>query len=435
MDLTQNLWERFGFRDNPYDTRALSFSEGALLPIAKAFIGRGMESSESRLMTNFLRNPGGGRVVVEGNVGVGKTTFVNYHRFLWEHEAQDRLLTPPSEVSVYSTWTAHAFIMSALGSLVGRFLLLKGKKWVHSHPLLSEIAALTHVYIEQSLRWSGSVSVFGTGLGGSRATERTTSIPDIAMPQLIDYLEQLHALSREEGFAGITLHFNNMELLMQTDVEALGHFFDEIRDVLQTPGYYFVFVAPSGFFQTVIAARERVRSIFFGQPIVVPPLSEEEVRAALQRRYELLAADSGHWVPPVGDELVAYLYRLFGGKIRFIMDAIQNIVSYVPEGLPGTISDDMAQEILVALANERAAQLLTQTERDVLIAAAGLEEFTNALLTDLTEKRKQNIATYIEKFVRLGLARRLRQEGSEVFYEVSADMRPLAPLDGERHAG
>lgn len=433
MELTQNLWERFGFRDNPYDTRALSFSENALLPIAKAFIGREMDSKESLVITNFFRNPGGGRVVVEGDVGVGKTTFVNYHRYLWENEARDRLLTPSSETSVYSTWTADAFVMSVLGSLVSRFLVLKGKEWVHSHELLSEVEALTHVYIERSLRWSGSVSVLGTGVGGSRATERTTNVPDVGMPQLISYLEQIASIAHAEDFSGITLHFDNMELLMQADPEALGRFFDEIRDVLQTPGYYFVFVAPAGFFQTVIAPRERVRSIFFGQPIVVPPLSEHEVLEVLQRRYELLATETDRWILPVSDQLVVHLYSLFRGKIRFVMDAIQNIVSYVPEGLPGTISDDMALEILSALARERATQLLTPTEQDVLVAAASVEEFTNASLTALTKKQKQNTATYIEKLVRVGLARRLRQEGSEIFYEVAADMRPLAPGSAVSH--
>jgi hypothetical protein len=430
VELTQNLWERFGFRDNPYDTRALSFSKSALLPIAKAFIGREMDSKESRLMTNFFRNPGGGRVVVEGDVGVGKTTFVNRHRFRWEHEAKERLLTPSSEISVYSTWTAQAFVMSVLGSLVGRFLVLKGKDWVHSHDLLSEVAALTHVYIERSLRWSGSVSVLGTGVGGGRANERTTNIPDVGMPQLTAYLEEIASIAHAEDFFGITLHFDNMELLMQTDPEALGRFFDEIRDVLQTPHYYFVFVAPKGFFQTVIAPRERVRSIFFGQPIVVPPLSEDEVLAVLQRRYELLATESGHWVLPVSDELVVHLYALFDGKIRFVMDAIQNIVSYVPEGLPGTISDDMAMEILTALANERVSQLLTPTEQEVLATAAGEEEFNNALLTKLTDKRKQHIATYI---VHLGLVHRIRQEGNEIFYEVAPDVRPLAAVEAQRH--
>jgi CRISPR-associated protein (TIGR02584 family) len=115
------------------------------------------------------------------------------------------------------------------------------------------------------------------------------------------------------------------------------------------------------------------------------------------------------------------------------MDAIQNIVSYVPEGLPGTISDDMAMEILTALANERVSQLLTPTEQEVLATAAGEEEFNNALLTKLTDKRKQHIATYIEKYMHLGLVHRIRQEGNEIFYEVAPDVRPLAAVEAQRH--
>ena len=84
--LTQNLWERFGFRDNPYDTRALSLSPESALSVAEAFVGRGEKSNEWRLLTNFLRNPGGGCAVVEGDVGVGKTTFANFHRYLWEKD-------------------------------------------------------------------------------------------------------------------------------------------------------------------------------------------------------------------------------------------------------------------------------------------------------------------------------------------------------------
>lgn len=74
---------QFGLKGNPFDSSALSASVHALLPIATAFVGREMSNPESRTITNILRTPGGGRFVVEGEIGVGKTTFVNYHRYLW----------------------------------------------------------------------------------------------------------------------------------------------------------------------------------------------------------------------------------------------------------------------------------------------------------------------------------------------------------------
>ena len=77
--LTQNLWERFGFRDNPYDTRALSLSPESALSVAEAFVGRGAKSHESQLLTNFLRNPGGVSVLGSGITG-GKSKTTTVHR-------------------------------------------------------------------------------------------------------------------------------------------------------------------------------------------------------------------------------------------------------------------------------------------------------------------------------------------------------------------
>ncbi len=425
MELTQNLWERFGFRDNPFDTRALSLSSNALLPITKAFVGRGMDSKESLVMTNFFRNPGGGRVVVEGDVGVGKTTFVNYHRYLWEKEAKDKLLTPASEISVFSNWTAQEFLVSALGSLVNRFMLLKGEEWVHKHKLLSKVASLTHVYIERNLQMSGNLMLFGFGGGGGFGRERQIHTPNVATPQLLDYLTQLGDVIRKEGFCGAILHFDNLELISYRDPQGLRNFFDEIRDLLQTPGFYFVFVAPTGFFQEIIVPLERVRSIFFGQPIYLPPLTLEEVLEVIHRRYELLAIDSDRWIPPVSDDLIKYLYKLYDGKIRFIMDSVGNIVSHMPETFPGTVPDEVARAILVKLAREKVERLLTRTEVNVLMGAVQAEEFTNTALAERTKKMKQNIAKYINRFLELHLIYPVRKEGRQAFYRIAEDLRIL----------
>ena len=40
LELTQNLWERYGFLDNPFDTRALSITPKGNLSVKAAFVGR-----------------------------------------------------------------------------------------------------------------------------------------------------------------------------------------------------------------------------------------------------------------------------------------------------------------------------------------------------------------------------------------------------------
>jgi len=50
MELVQNIWTRYGFRGNPFDTAALSATAGDLLPIPEATAGRRLGSPESKMV-------------------------------------------------------------------------------------------------------------------------------------------------------------------------------------------------------------------------------------------------------------------------------------------------------------------------------------------------------------------------------------------------
>ena len=79
---------------------------------------------------------------------------------------------------------------------------------------------------------------------------------------------------------------------------------------MQTPNVYFIFVGYTGMFQQVIVPHERVRSIFFGRSIPLPPLSRDDVHQAITRRYELLAAQPNRWIQPVDDRVIDYLFHI-----------------------------------------------------------------------------------------------------------------------------
>ncbi|MCK4346114.1 MAG: hypothetical protein KAX05_12585 [Bacteroidales bacterium] len=154
---TQNLWERFGFKDNPFDTRALSLSPEASLSVSTAYIGQADRYSEHSLMRNFLRNPGGGCIIVEGDVGVGKTTFVNYHRYHWQIRKSNPLITPLSEISVERNWTPKDFLLSILGVLGGRLAVDCNRRQLQNDSLLNEIVAMTSVLLRRNRDFSGGV--------------------------------------------------------------------------------------------------------------------------------------------------------------------------------------------------------------------------------------------------------------------------------------
>jgi hypothetical protein len=425
--LTQNLWERYGFRDNPFDTRALSLSPGSLLSVADAFVGRAMNSPESKLMTNFLRSAGGGRVVVEGDVGVGKTTFVNYHRYLWQTEAKTKLLTPATEISVQRDWGPRELLLNVLTLLAGRLSLSMSPKAVEGDRLLTEVRALTGVLLKEWVSVSGGGSVLGFGASAGRTKSLAVQRGEVSTAGLREYFERLLERAGQLGFVGVILHFNNLELLARRSPKDLALFFDEARDLLQTRGVYFVFVGYTGMFQEIIVPQERVRSIFFGRSIHLPPLSREEVHQAIARRYEILAAQPKRWIPPVDGPVVDYLYEVFRGRIRFIMDAITSLATQLPEGMTGTLATEDAQLLLEQLTWERVKSVLTETELVVLRAAVRQSRFTNSSLTKATGKGKQNIARYVNRFLGLHLIHPAEHRGRNVYYEISPDLALLRP--------
>jgi hypothetical protein len=230
MKLSQQLWKLWGFSRNPFDTKALSVNS-EFLPISKAFVGRSMESQESKQLLRIMMNPGGACSVVEGDIGVGKTTLVNYHRYLWENEAEDRLLTPVREISVYGSWDAKAFLMEVLGHLANKVLLLLDKNKVKPSKLLNKLQLLHQIFYHESVEVEGSLFGFGLGYG----SQPHINVPNMMESQLIAYLMDLLDEIRKLGYQGVFLHFDNLELLSRYDLSKCQQWFEEIRDILQLP--------------------------------------------------------------------------------------------------------------------------------------------------------------------------------------------------------
>jgi len=300
-------------------------------------------------------------------------------------------------------------------------------KEVEADRLLAEVRALTGVLVKEWSSVTGGLSILGSGGSAGRTKSVAVQRGEVSTAALREYLDKLLERVRKLGFVGTILHFNNLELLGRRNPAGLISFFEEVRDVLQTPGVYFVFVGYTGMFQQIIVPQERVRSIFFGRSIHLPPLSREEVHDAIARRYKLLAAQPKRWIPPVHDLVVDYLYEVFQGRIRFIMDAITSLVTHLPDGMVGTLDTEVAQSLLEQLTWERVRSVLTEAELGVLRAAVRQVRFTNSSLVKATRKGKQNIAKYMNRFLDLHLIHPAERQGRNVYYEISPDLALLRP--------
>ena len=213
MELTQNLWERYGFTDNPYDTKALSLSKAAPLSVWDAYIPREESATTADLLTNFLRNPGGGRIVVEGDPGVGKTTFVNYHRQRWERAAKHKLISPALELEMQANWRERDLLINLLASLSSRLRLEMNDKAFRKEKLLREITALVGVQIEDSGGFNATLNILGTGGGLGRNRASAVKVGEITNDLLRQYLRRLITFVKQQGFSGVIYHLDNFDQL------------------------------------------------------------------------------------------------------------------------------------------------------------------------------------------------------------------------------
>lgn len=148
----------------------------------EAYIPRAEAATTADLLTNFLRNPGGGRVVVEGESGVGKTTFVNYHRQRWEKGAKHKLISPALELEMQANWQERDLLINLLATLSSRLRLEMNEKVFLKEKLLREITALIGVHIEDSGGFNATLNIMGTGGGWGRTQASTIKVGERNFP-------------------------------------------------------------------------------------------------------------------------------------------------------------------------------------------------------------------------------------------------------------
>lgn len=426
-DLNQNLWERYGFCGDPFETAALPANFNDPLFVGNAYVEREGKINPGTVLKNFLRNPGGGRIVIEGEPGVGKTTFVNYHRYQWSRDATPPLLSPTSEISVKHDWTEMDFLVSLLSALSARIRLELKAGEIARDTVLQEVSAITGVQMEKEGSIGVSVSIVGTGAGISKSGKSKFIAGNMTVDDLRRVLRRLVEKAKAVfGCSGVIFHLDNLELLKRRDEGALRDFFDDIRDSIQEPNIYFIFVGYPGMFQNVIAPNSRVRSIFFDKPLYLKPLSKAQVHAIILRRYELLAAPGKTYIPPVEDAVIDSLYDTFEARLRPIMNAVTSLISHMPDSVAETLSLSKATELLCAILMGEVETHLTPADREVFLVAARLRRFTPTALGKETGRYKQQITKHLNRLMELKYISLAEKIGRSQHYEVEPRFHILA---------
>ena len=375
-------WQQFGLKKNPYDT--LPLIEGGEIPIQKAFEGR--EAELQYLDGLFLSNDTL-CLTICGNVGVGKTSLINFHKFIFKHSKQEKLLFSfRREIEAFpDMMNKRSFLIEIIGSVL-RELHFVDPDMIKKNDLLQRLQKI--VDISQSINFSFGLSggFDKLQLGGDFGRDAKVEQPiQLAMSILEQYYIDLIEFIRKnpiggKKYHGLIIHVNNFDVLLNdaNTKKAVIHFFQEIRDMMQYKNTYFVFLGPRHFFREIISQEQRVKSIFVQTPLMLSPLSKQDIVKTFNERMQLLKSDDVQEViKPFEDEVMYRLYDLFNGDIRSIMSALKDILSQCSYTLGRTLTVDEAMMLLGRERWERieASANLTEEQLTILKHLASSADF------------------------------------------------------------
>jgi hypothetical protein len=313
-----SVWHLFGLRDSPFFQDVLQPASDASRP-ASLFVGR---TPELRRLARRIIGTTSTRFIVQGGPGVGKTSFVNRLKCelarygVLSHEKPVRI-TPDmncraltAEVLKVLLRIRHeARVAAARRSSV---LLRKAKEFAAGDKFWTYIARL--VKGQDLLNAGLAIGAFG---GSYERGRIPAEIPDLS---LYDELEEAVATlinetrDHPDTNRQILIHMNNLEIFPPEQAARTASVLRDFRDYLMIPGAQWIFVGPTGVEMDIFGAYQSLSGVF---PLAshLEPLSADEVRAILERRYEHLKRGMA-FTPPVEIEQAVSLYAIYHGDLR-----------------------------------------------------------------------------------------------------------------------
>lgn len=412
-----NIWEDLGFVSNPYDQRSLSITPED----RKLLINR---TNELRTLST-LANAGKGIVIVEGGVGVGKTSLVNAMQYDLLHQKKNKILPSFQKIELTKdNIEPKNFILSTFSNMIFSLEKLTKTDLIKRGGILKEGKLLVSQTVQSGL--AGNLQAFGFGAGISRNSSTVNPPAAVTLPTVLNTMDKwTEYVSHNTEYDGpAVIPVNNMDIL---DDEAIVSFLNSMRDTLvDRPNILWVLIGRKGLFSLLESKAHRVSEIITGQPVVLQPLSLKDVYSAIGTRIELLSkSKKGSKDGIVSDEVVKILYDTSQGEIRYIFKRITDIILKFRGQYPSVskIPLDVAKSTIIEFARSHISALnLSQKELDVLKHIVKKGSMRTKDYKDIKLQTPQALSNYLIGFHRQNLVLKEYGEGTAVYYRPTADV-------------
>ena len=403
IEVIRDIWELYGVHSNPFSTAPI-LVKGGIIPV-ECFIGR---NDQILQLGRIIGSKGGSRCLIYGEVGVGKTSFVNVVRRFAVDKGH---FSPFKEIAFQSDWDSNELILNTLG---GVFTTIKlSNKKILNDETYSKLEALIDVgYNDKNY----SVDVFGSGVGYGKSRKTTSRI--ISSTLAVFFADICKEIIEKTGNE-IIIHYNNIELLSEKQIKTL---FENLRDFFQIEGVHFVFVGSltvKGYFQSM----PRFSSIMTDS-INIDTLTFEEIKEIITKRFETMKIEGLEYVIPFTDDCLKVLYDLWGGNIRHILNSLSTAIQEQTTEKAEILDENTLSKTLKSVLQKRYySQIATPRAKDVLMEIIKRDDVTNKALSDKLELPRSNISQYIRDLERVGCVYLKRQTGKDKFWSADPTLK------------
>lgn len=418
MTSAEDVWRWFGFDKNPYNFHPLGVNKED----RELFVGR--EDELPRLAAPVVSEDGG-IIVVEGRVGVGKTSFVNAVQY---DKWKEKTCLPSFQVFQTQRGTdPNGFILSAFSTCLGSFeqvnpgVVDKNKTLRAGKAMVSQM-----LNIGWSFSGGGSLGIFGVQAGVGKAAAPSSPLLPV-MSQILQTSEKWFEQARRLGASKFVVPVNNLDML---DDDAAVEFLNVARDYMLSfskMGVWWVLIAKEQFMHMLETRAHRVSEVITGPPVRIGPLSLGDVEKAIDVRLKRYATGDGEG--PVPHEIISWLYELSGGEVRAVFNKLTDLVYGYHATVPSAkdIPVKVAKNILMDEARRKIEDMDIQDnhvnvlKQSVTSGGVRLGEYKAYGF-----KSEQALSYAVQKLCNLNLLRRT-EKGKGVVYIPAVDANLAFP--------
>lgn len=420
-------WAPYGLRDDPFFQQPLqpTADDEAPRPI-KLFVGR---DAELALVANQILGSSNSRALLEGDAGVGKTSFVSR---LKTELAKHGVLMHADPVRVTPGMSAQQFVAEVLKVLLQIWATVSVAEASDTFRKAGRAIKREAAVDAESAFWrrvgrliqGEDSTATGVTIAVVGAQRQRVRIPaEIGEISLFDELARAVAYLTHNGERKVLIHVNNLENLSLEAAAQAANLVQQVRDCFLVDYSHWLFVGTTGIGEHVFRASEQVSGII---PFAVPlePLAPDQVAELLARRYRHLRTGI-RLTEPVAPRDGAALYRRYRGQLRaflsLLSNAVQRHAAFAP-GLPLSVQDvvsTMAPTFHVEKLVKRIGAADAGALAKVLAGKSFDGEFRVTDLASVTGSTQAGASKLVQRLLAANVIRQSRTQGKSVYYQLA----------------